>query len=348
MTSSAWRLTLPCRPSLPIRGRALIASSHLGDAPGLALAPLASRGPVAAAAPAAEVRRRFLPDETPEQLELSYQQARNRIDNANAIPHFERLAVGRHRELLRHPGYDPTKPSIVTAFQPKSGGTFLHNRLLELGYQEFWWCFPHVKCHSYWFTSPRTLELYLRGGAACQTHIRPEAGLLDAFDRCGVERIWVHLRNPAESVISAFHHFRGEGHGEGEVGEERRQQALQTTRVARFLRRSRKSRFVREQIDWFVEWTEQWLRFDAEQPGRVVFSYHRELVDAQRMLDRVLREFGVEAPGRITAEPMAHDRFRPNPLRAWRHELDDGTQRWIEGRVTASLGKYPAFERLWT
>jgi hypothetical protein len=291
---------------------------------------------------------RFLRDESPEQLEHLYQQACNRSDNVNAIPHFDRLAAGRYRDLVRRPSFDPAKPSIVSSFQPKSGGTFLHNRLLELGYHEFWWCFPHVHCHSYWYTSQRTLELYLGGGVACQTHFRPDAALLDAFDRCGVEKIWVHLRNPVESAISAYHHYRGEGHGDGAVADERRRQARQATKMFRFLRRSDKSQFVREQIDWFNEWVAQWLRFDEQSPGRVVFSFHRELADLQKMLDRVLREFGVESPGWITPSPTANDRFRPNPLRDWRQDLDGSTQRLVENCVHEALGRFPAFDRLWS
>jgi hypothetical protein len=303
---------------------------------------------LAPTAPVPAVKSRFLRDESPEQLEHLYQQARNRTDNANAVPYFERLAAGRHRDLIRRLSFDAAKPSIITSYQPKSGGTFLHNRLLELGYHDFWWCFPHVQCHSYWYTSERTLDLYLRGGAACQTHLRPEPALLAAFDRCGVEKIWVHLRNPVESAISAFHHYRGEGHGAGDIGAQRRLDALKTAKTFRFLRRSSKARFVREQIDWFIEWVSQWLRFDADQPGRVVFSYHRELADSQRMIDRVFREFGVEAPGKITASPIDNDRFRPNPLRDWRQDLDLSTQRLVERRVHEALDRFPALERLWT
>ncbi|QDT73071.1 hypothetical protein [Lacipirellula limnantheis] len=300
------------------------------------------------AVPAPAAPPRFLRPASPEQLEHLYQQARGRVDNVNAIPYFDRLAAGRYRDLIRRPSFDPSKPSIVTSFQPKSGGTFLHNRLLELGYHEFWWCFPHVQCHSYWYTSQQTLELYLRGGVACQTHCRPDAALLEAFDRCGVEQIWVHLRNPVESAISAYHHYRGEGHGDSVAADERRRQARRATQLFRFLRRSDKDQFVREQIDWFIEWTGQWLRFDAEQPGRVVISFHRELADPQQMLNRVFRQFGVESPGRITPSPAANDRFRPNPLRNWRHDVDGATQRFVEKRIRESLAAFPAFERLWS
>jgi len=294
------------------------------------------------------VAPRFLRDESPEQLERLYQQARGLGDNVNATVYFERLAASRHRELSASPNFDDAKLAIVASFQPKSGGTFLHNRLVELGYQEFGWCFPHFQCHSYWYASERTLDLYLQGGAACQTHFRPDPALLALFDRCGVEKIWVHLRNPIESTISAYHHYRGEGQGEGAVGAQRRREALHAAQMFRFLRRSSKDRFIREQIDWSVEWTRQWLRFDAEQPGRVVFSYHRELADSQRMLNRVFREFGVESPGRITPSPAANDRFRANPLRNWRNDLAASTQRFLEQRVKESLAKFPAFERLWT
>ncbi len=351
MIPSTWRRTLPRRPPLSIRGHALIAPPPIGEPPRLVIAPLAARAHARAEGTAVEMPRpsaSFLPAASPERLEELFQQARGCADNVNATVHFERLAAQRFRELVRRPEYDPSKPSIVTSFQPKSGGTFLHNRLLELGYQEYWWCYPHVRCHSFCYANQRTLELYLRGGAACQTHFRPEPALLAEFDRCGVEKIWVHLRNPAESAASAYHHYRGEGHGSGAVGAQRRREALQAASMFRFFQRSSKSRFVRENIAWFIDWTAQWLQYAADSPGRVVFSYHRELADSQRMINRVFREFGVEAPGKITASPIDNDRFRPNPLRDWRQDLDRSTQRLVESRVQEALGRFPALERLWT
>lgn len=290
----------------------------------------------------------FLPEETPERLEELFQKARHELDVYNAMPYFEALAARRHGQRIQRADFHPAKRSIVTSFQPKSGGTFLHNRLLEIGYQEFWWFFPHHHCHSYCFGSDQTLELYLAGGAACHSHFRPSAGLLAALDRCDVDKVWVHLRNPAETAVSAYHHFRGEGQGSGELGDERRREALRKGKAFSYLQRLMKSRFLRAQIDWHIDWVAQWLRYEELHPGKVVFSFHREMTDSQRMLDRVFSEFGVEQPGRITTHATGQDRFRENPHRNWRTGLRASATRSIEQRVGERLGEYVHFERLWS
>lgn len=287
-------------------------------------------------------------EETPERLEEQYSKHRRELDAYNAMPFFEELVARRHSERIHRPDFHSALRSIVTSFQPKSGGTFLHNRLLELGYQEFWWCFPHQHCHSYWHGSDQTLELYLQGGAACHTHFRPMPGLLAALDRCGVDKMWVHLRNPAETVISAYHHFRGEGQGTGEVGAERRREARQMGKTLSYFQRFYKSRFVRAQIDWHIDWVAQWLSYDELHPGKVVFSFHREMVDVQRMLDRVMSEFDVAPTTRVTEEATGQDRFRKNPHRNWRTGLRPAVANSIEQRVRGRLGEFAHFQQLWS
>jgi hypothetical protein len=147
-------------------------------------------------------------------------------DLPNAVACFDRMARHRYWELTHRPDFDPTKNSVVSIFQPKSGGTYLHNRMLELGYHEFWWCFPSHLCHSRCNAGFDALELFMSGGCTCHTHARPEANVLSALDRAGVKKIWLHMRNPAEAVISSYYHYLGEGHGDSSLGEQRRNEAL--------------------------------------------------------------------------------------------------------------------------
>ena len=313
-----------------------------------AVVPRARRHATGPHAPGERRSRRFFAELTAERLEELFQQTRSAGDLSNAAVYFELLAEVRHRELVARPGFDATRPSIITSFQPKSGGTFLHNRMLEIGFEEFWWAFPDHRCHSYVYTTPRTLELYMQGGAACHTHCRPEPALLAAFDRVGVEKIWVHLRNPIESAISAFYHYRGEGHGGGEAGALRRRQALETARAFSFLTRSSMSHFVRSVLAWLTPWIEQWLQFDQDHPGVVVFTYHQELADLPGMMRRALGEFGIAPPASITCMPTDNDRFRHNRQKDWRDSLSASSGRQVEELVRSSLGKFAAFERLWT
>jgi hypothetical protein len=124
-------------------------------------------------------------DETVGLLHL-FEKHREQDDNINARACFSRLAQYRYLETSKRPGYDRQKRSIVSFFQPKSAGTYLHNRLLQLGYQDFWWFFPSRMCHSYCFASAAALELFILGGCTCHSHGRPDPNILAAFDRAGV------------------------------------------------------------------------------------------------------------------------------------------------------------------
>ncbi len=281
-------------------------------------------------------------------LPALFERYRDGGDNANAQACFGRMAWHRYWEATQQPKYDPKKRSIISAFQPKSAGTYLHNRMMMLGYTDFWWMFPHRDCHSVCYASDEALEYFLRGGFTCHTHARPDPNILAAFDRAGVEKIWVHLRNPVECVVSAFHHHRGEGHGEGAAGEQRRRQALQEAERQGLLPGMSKSDFVTSTIGFFIDWIAEWLRFARDRPELVVLSYYNELNDPQAMLTRVFDEFGVPAPKDVPIAPVPEDRYRHKTTAGWRHELTPGVQTYVESCVRAELEEFPAFAQLWS
>jgi hypothetical protein len=269
-------------------------------------------------------------------------------DIANAIPCFGRLARYRFDEMSDRPAWACTKKSIVSIFQPKSGGTYLHNRLLQLGYQEFWWLFSHRLCPSVCYASDEALLYFVTGGCACHTHARPDANILAALDRADIEKIWVHLRNPAETVVSSYHHYLGEGHGQGTVGEQRARDALAEAPRQGLVSGMSKSTFVMKHIRWHVEWVTEWLRFAHDRPGLVVFSYYKELSAPQRLLNRVFDELGVERPGEISHAPCPNDRYRQKPVTDWRHDLTLEAQNYLESCIRAELQIFPRFQHLWS
>jgi hypothetical protein len=286
-------------------------------------------------------------DETAQLLGL-FQKHRESNDNANAIPCFGRLARHRFNEVASRPNFDLTKKSIISAFQPKSAGTYLHNRLLQLGYQEFWWLFSHRLCSSVCYASDEALLHYLAGGCACHTHARPDANILAALDRAGVEKIWVHLRNPAEAVVSTYHHYLGEGHGKGVFGEQRARESLMEAPRQGLAPGISKSAFVMKHIGWHLEWVADWLRFAQHRPGLVVFSYYNEIADPEQLLTRVFDELGAETPFGITSAPVPNDRYREKASTDWRHELTPEAVNYLELRLRAELQVFPAFHQLWS
>jgi hypothetical protein len=285
-------------------------------------------------------------DETSRLLGL-FEQHRESDANANAAACFGGLARYRYDELLSRPKYDLRKKSIVSFFQPKSGGTFLHNRLLQLGYEEFWWMFPRRNSDTKCIASDEALGYFLRGGCACHSHALPEPNILAALDRAEVPRIWVHLRNPAETAVSMYHHLLGEGQGQGEIGEQRKQHLMLHAQRHGLAPGTTISEFVIHSIDWHIEWVVKWLSHARRSPGLFVISYHRELADLQGMFKRVFRELGARFNGSVSAEILEHDRFRQKASEDWRHELTSDAQKYIERRVRADLEDFPEFARLW-
>jgi hypothetical protein len=269
-------------------------------------------------------------------------------DIANAVPCFDRMARHRYWELTQSPEFDPTKKSIISSFQPKSGGTYLHNRMLELGYKEFWWCFPDRICHSYCYPGFDALNLFMSGGCTCHTHARPTPTILASLDRAGVEKIWVHLRNPAESLVSSYYHFLGEGHGDGSVGEKRRQDALSIAARHGVEPGIDISAYAVNRIDWFVEWVAEWLRFAVKHPELVILSYFTELADPEALLARVFDQLGIDITGALTVGSLPQDRVRKTRAKDWRSEVSIDAGRHVERRVRAGIEDFPQFTQLWT
>jgi hypothetical protein len=269
-------------------------------------------------------------------------------DYPNATARFGEMQHYCFEQLSRRPEYDSSRKSIVSFFQPKSGGTFLHNRMLQLGYQEFWWLFADRADASKCFANTEALKLYLRGGCTCHTHGRPDPNILAALDRAHVERIWVHLRNPAESAVSCYYHYLGEGHGSGEAGELRRNQALEEAQRRGLMQGMDLSAFVRSSIDFFVKWVGEWVRFANSHPGLVVFSFYRELSDCEALLANVFQQFGARYDRPISSGPLPIDRYRKKQTSDWRTDLTPDVQTYLERRVRAEFESCPQFDDLWS
>jgi hypothetical protein len=276
-----------------------------------------------------------------------YERLRNRGDMVNAAACFEPISKHIYREISCQPDFDPQRKSIVSAFQPKSGGTFLHNRMLQLGFKEYWWAIWHPASAADCYVLDAAFQRYLKGGCTSHTHIRPDPNILAACDRAGVDRIWVHVRNPAACAVSAYHHFLGEGHGEGAAGQVRVQQAIAEAKLMREEVLQDKDNFVLEYLDWNVNWLKQWLKFAQKRPGRVVFSYFHELADPQQMLSRVFSQCGVSSFGHVDSHRKPGDRYRTKQDNDWRHGLSAAVQTYAESCVRANLGEFPQYQSFW-
>jgi hypothetical protein len=278
----------------------------------------------------------------------AFEESRVADDYPNAIARFAEMQRYSFEELSQRPEYNPARKSIVSVFQPKSGGTFLHNRMLQLGHQEFWWLFANRADASKCFASSEALKLYLRGGCTCHTHARPDPNILAALDEANVDKIWVHLRNPAESAVSCYYHYQGEGHGSGDVGDLRRQQALDEAGRRGLMPDMDLSAFVRGAIDFFVKWVAEWLRFAESHPGLVVFSFYRELVNPEALLANVFDQFDTTCDRPIMNGPIPNDRYRKKRTSNWRTDLAPDVITYVERRVRAEFENLSQFDDLWS
>jgi hypothetical protein len=270
---------------------------------------------------------------------------RDALDMPNAIAVWGEMADHVFERASANPTWDPSRRSIVSAFMPKSGGTFIHNRLLAAcGFVDYYWAITHPLRARLVYAVPRALEHYLAGGMACHTHFLPGAHNMSILDAAGVDRVWVHVRDPREAVVSNYYHSLGIGHGSGEIAEERARQAReQAARLGLDLELGNAAKlnaFVREQIESMTTWLEQWLALSRERPGYVVVSTFPELRHPEWMLARVFDEFGMSLSWPEMPDAMPADRRRRDREQDWRHDLTPETVAFVDDVVRASIGRF--------
>ena len=128
-------------------------------------------------------------------------------DMQNAVAIWNEMADFLLDRAIGEPGWDGSKRSIVSSFMPKSGGTFLFNRLTKsCGYTEYYWGITHRMRAGDVYAVQRALKHYLTGGMASHTHFRPTLHNMSALDAAGVDPVWVHLRERREATASAYFH----------------------------------------------------------------------------------------------------------------------------------------------
>ena len=138
---------------------------------------------------------------------------RNRGDDHNVIPiyaqatrDFPNLGLQRSPNFgqMQQSGLERGLPPIFINTQFKSGSVFLRGAL-EKGLD-----IPFI------FLNPQGvspilvdswLEDFARGGAVCQHHRPVEQVLFSKLAAFGIDKIWLHLRDPRQTTLSAIHHY---------------------------------------------------------------------------------------------------------------------------------------------
>lgn len=261
---------------------------------------------------------------------------RERLDLVNAIEYLDLAGRGSIE-----PGVAQSRaiasgvPAFLSSFMPKSGGTHLHNVLVRgIGAAEV---FHSTQSPINWtqgYLLPSWLAKFMLGGASCHTHMKPSPYNLRVMAELGVDRIWVHVRDPRQAVLSAFHHSRGRGQGEGEIGEERRRRERGISDKLHELDRQDDSSlalwpYIAKNLPWMADWIACWTKASELGWLEVLFTRHEDLVNRKTsMLRQVVAFFGGD-PQLVPEGDRRYpeDRFRKGGLDEWRTELTAEQQR---------------------
>lgn len=252
-------------------------------------------------------------------------------DYPNAIAIWDSLAEMNYYYLVSESKekYNPSLPAIIASFMPKSGGTFLFNRMIEsVGYVDYYWGVTRHLSHSEVYPTSSSIDVYRRGGFFCHTHAVPSPYFRMVVEAKEVFPIWVHVRDPAEVTLAGYFHFQGVGQGEGPIRDKRVAEILEEKlhlERAHSLNFSSREQFMRDNIHFHASWLDSWVTYADENPGRVFFTYFEELDDPPKILKRVLHHYGLEVSLKDLPYEMPEDRRRKIGIRDWRHGLSDET-----------------------
>jgi hypothetical protein len=272
-----------------------------------------------------------------------FQIYRSAGDMPNAIQLMDELSDEFYWRVCRSKTIDTRLPSIVAAFMPKSGGTFLFNRLvLFCRYVDYHWAVSHPFAGQSIYAVPRALRNYLDGGCAHHSHFLPTPYNLKALDDAGVRKVWVHVRHPCEVVQSAYYHYAGLGQGEGSGGQFRVEATLREAAMlnidAEVGNPEKLNAFFRAQLEWVIDWLRMWLSHAEARPEFVYLTSHRDLNDPLQLLRGVFGAFGAPIALDGVLGFVSHDRRRTGHGNDWRDQLDPATIEAATELIKVRLG----------
>ncbi len=96
-------------------------------------------------------------------------------------------------------------PAIALVAMQKSASEYIRDVLLRA--LDVPLCYPDLGTHPHNLLIPSTLRQMARGGLLARLHLDGAPGNLDALQRAGIERVFVHLRDPRQTTLSWVHHI---------------------------------------------------------------------------------------------------------------------------------------------
>lgn len=231
------------------------------------------------------------------------------------------------------------RKSLLICSQPKSGTIFIGAnlmrclKLLNFGISVDYWP-DSVVIEDY-------ARLFAEGGAVCVDHIGPSERNLDILREVGMDRAWVHVRDPRQGCVSWYHHIKN------------------NLTKGRYYWRHFENPPIPEdyddwsedaKTDWIVDtffpkawgWIVDWWRLSLSDDGfSVAFSQQERMRDDPvTLLNGILEFFGDDA--RLTPEDVPPpkrgvDHFRTGATDEWRTAFGDAQK----ARMWSMMAEHP-------
>lgn len=268
-------------------------------------------------------------------------------DLTNAITLWGEWSPFLFRQIVARDGggkHDFSKPSIVSAFMPKSGGTFIHNRMVaDFGYGDYWWCLTDPKSPSNCFASAEALRFYTLGGFTCHTHMVPHPQILATLDNHYPDPIWVHIRDPRDVVLSSYYHYLGRAQGSGQTYAQRMQQIQQELAHLK-IELGDINDYARQHLTFFLDWLTEWVTYSQSDPGRVFFTFFDELQQPADLFKRVFAEFDAKLQLEEITASLEKDRKRDKDEE--RENLSPAVRDELKDRIARQLAGFEYLDRV--
>lgn len=258
-----------------------------------------------------------------------YVAARESDDYLNAVGIWDALAFDVYDYIDESSCGSINKelPPIFAAFMPKSGGTFLYNRMInDFGYRNYDWGVTKELSYSEVYPTPNSVRAYKQGGVFSHTHALPTPYLrmIDSIENMG--KIWVHVRNPLDASLSAYFHYNGEGQGDGLIADDRKREIKRDADklyALNIVDCADRERLFIDTINFYDLWIRSWLDFHHENPGRIFFTKFDDLINNLFVFDKVCSSYNLNNNISICSNRLPSDRFRVNGERDWKFGLSD-------------------------
>lgn len=182
------------------------------------------------------------------------------------------MAINR----LRQENMDKGLPSILLVTQGKSGSVSVSN-IFNSGF--------HLPSVSYALVNQRVVPNwardYMRGGACHVTHLVPYADQAQLLKEGGVDRLFVHVRDPRQTLVSLVHHLDKYPQQLGRLREKATGGASVSEKAIR----------VMPFYNNAIRWIDGWVKLSKEIP--VTFTTFEDMVaDWESFVERYVDMYG--------------------------------------------------------